>query len=58
MLRQGMRVARQTKTVGQAAAEGKVTEIHGDHVTVRWDDGHESVVSRVGVHPVKDQEES
>jgi len=54
MIRQGMRVARQTKKVGQAAPEGKVVEIHGDHVTVKWDDGHESVVSRVGIVPVKE----
>lgn len=54
MIRQGMRVARQTKKVGQAAPEGKVVEIHGDHVTVRWDDGHESVVSRVGIVPAKE----
>ena len=54
MLRQGLRVARQTKKVGQAAPEGKITEIHGDHVTVKWDDGHTSVVSRIGVVPVKD----
>jgi hypothetical protein len=54
MIRQGMRVARQTKKVGQAAPEGKVVEIHGDHVTVKWDDGHESVVSRIGIVPVKE----
>ena len=56
MLRKGTRVARQTKKVGQASPEGKVVEVHGDHVTVKWDDGHESVVSRVGIHPVKTEE--
>lgn len=56
MLRKGMRVARQTTKVGQASPEGKVVEVHGDHVTVKWDDGHESVVSRVGIHPVKTEE--
>ena len=57
MLRKGMRVARQTKKVGQASPEGKIVEVHGDHVTVKWDDGHESVVSRVGIHPVKQHQE-
>ncbi len=53
MLRQGMKVKRLTKKVGQAAPTGTITELRDGSVEVRWDDGHSSVVSRqalVSVH--------
>lgn len=46
MLREGTRVAQLTKKVGQVARTGKVANVRGDTVVVKWDDGRESVVSR------------
>jgi hypothetical protein len=53
MLRAGSRVTKLTKKVGQAAPEGKIVAIRGDSVEVRWDDGHTSIISRIGLTPVK-----
>jgi hypothetical protein len=53
MLRAGNRVTKLTKKVGQAAPEGKIVDIHGDSVEVRWDDGHVSIISRDGLVVVK-----
>jgi hypothetical protein len=50
MIRKGTRIIRPTKKVGQFAETGKVTASHDEHsVEVKWDDGHESIVSRDGI---------
>jgi hypothetical protein len=50
MIRKGTRIIRLTKKVGQFAETGKVTAIHDERsVEVKWDDGHESIVSRDGI---------
>ena len=50
MIRKGTRIIRLTKKVGQFAETGKVTAIHDERsVEVKWDDGHESIVSRAGI---------
>ena len=54
MLRNGMKVTRLTKKVGQSAPTGKVVSIHGDSVEVTWDDGHTSIVSKEAVTPLTD----
>ncbi len=52
MLRQGMKVKRLTKKVGQTSPMGTITELRNGSVEVRWDDGHLSIVSRQAVVPV------
>lgn len=44
-IRKGMRVKTLTSTVGRQPRHGVVKEVHGDTVEVRWDDGHQSVLS-------------
>jgi hypothetical protein len=44
MVKQGQKVEEVTKKVGQVPRTGTVKEIKGSMVTVKWDDGHESVV--------------
>jgi hypothetical protein len=46
MLRQGMKVKRLTKKVGQTSPTGTIIELRGECVEVEWEDGHRSVVSR------------
>jgi len=53
VLKTGMKVKRLTKKVGQTAPLGTVTELHGDSVEVKWEDGHTSIVSRISVVPAK-----
>lgn len=53
MLKNGMKVQRLTKKVGQASPAGTITAIHGDSVEVKWEDGHTSIVSRISVQPAK-----
>jgi len=45
-LRQGSKVTQITKKVGQVPRMGKVVEIHGEHVEVKWDDGKTTITSR------------
>ena len=51
MLRQGMKVKRLTKKVGQTSPIGTIIEIRDECVEVQWDDGHRSVVSRHALVP-------
>lgn len=44
MLKQGMRVTRLTKKVGQPHQAGTVKTIHDRSVEVAWDDGRSSIV--------------
>ncbi len=53
MLRQGMKVKRLTKKVGQTSPIGTITELRDGSVEVRWDDGHHSVVSRQALVPAQ-----
>lgn len=45
MVRKGMRIQELTKRVGQVGRHGKVNDVRGDTVEVRWDDGHVSMLS-------------
>jgi hypothetical protein len=49
----GDQVTKLTKKVGQSMPTGRVVAFKGDSVEVKWDDGHTSLISRVGVIPVK-----
>lgn len=49
----GDKVTKLTKKVGQAAPKGRVVAVKGDSVEVKWEDGHMSLISKVGVVPVK-----
>jgi len=51
VLRKGQNVIELTKKVGQPSRTGKVQEVHGDSVEVRWDDGHLSIVSPGSLAP-------
>ena len=53
MLRAGTRVTKLTKKVGQTAPAGSVIAVKGDSVEVRWDDGHISIMSKIGLVPAK-----
>jgi hypothetical protein len=53
MLHPGERVAKRTKKVGQVAPVGRVMSVHGDAIEVKWDDGHTSVLSPIGLAKVK-----
>ena len=52
-MRRGDTVTKLTKKVGQAAPTGRVLAVKGESIEVKWDDGHTSLISRVGVVPVK-----
>lgn len=52
-MHRGDKVAKLTKKVGQTAPTGRVIAIKGDSLEVKWDDGHWSLISRIGVVPVK-----
>jgi hypothetical protein len=49
----GDKVTKLTKKVGQTAPTGRVVAIKGDSVEVKWEDGHTSLISRVGVVPAR-----
>jgi hypothetical protein len=53
MFRPGTKVHKLTKRVGQASPTGKVVSVHGEHVEVKWDDGHTSVITKDGLAEVK-----
>lgn len=53
MLRPGTKVSKLTKRVGQASPQGKIIAVKGDSYEVEWEDGHVSLISRIGVTPVK-----
>jgi hypothetical protein len=48
-VRRGDKVTKLTKRVGQTAPVGQVVAIKGDSVEVKWEDGHTSLISRVGL---------
>jgi len=52
-LRKGMQVQELTKRVGQIPRRGKVIDIHGQSVEVRWEDGHTSSVTGSYLFPIK-----
>lgn len=52
-LRKGTRVTQITKKVGQPGKLGKVVDIRGHDVEVRWDDGHTAVVEKHSLQPAK-----
>ena len=41
-LRKGMRIRQATMKVGQIPQRGKILDVRGSTVDVRWDDGHVS----------------
>ena len=49
----GEKVTKLTKKVGQAAPTGRIIAIKGDSVEVKWEDGHTSLISKVGVVPAR-----
>ncbi len=51
-VRQGTTVSELTKKAGKMARVGKVIEVRGHDLEVRWEDGHISVISRNAVHEV------
>lgn len=53
MLRKGQKVMLPTKKVGQAPRVGRVVEVRGEMVEVRWDDGRVSSVIGGFLQPVK-----
>ena len=53
MFKTGMLVEEYTRKVGQIPRRGTVKAVHPESVEVTWEDGHTSIVSRQGVHPVK-----
>ena len=52
-LRKGMQVQELTKRTGQVPRRGKVIDVHGQSIEVRWDDGHVSSVTGSYLFPVK-----
>jgi len=44
MVNVGERVELESEKVGVEPRRGVVTEVAGDHVRVRWDDGHETLI--------------
>jgi hypothetical protein len=54
-VRTGEKVTKLTKKVGQAAPVGRVVALRGESVEVRWEDGHTSLISRIGLVPVKNK---
>lgn len=48
-MRRGDRVTKLTKRVGQTSPVGRVVAIKGASVEVKWEDGHTSLSSRVGL---------
>ncbi|MDP2623928.1 MAG: DUF1918 domain-containing protein [Actinomycetota bacterium] len=53
-LRKGMHVRELSKRVGQPPRTGRVLEVHGRTVSVRWDDGHHSSISGGYLIPLRD----
>jgi hypothetical protein len=49
----GDKVTKLTKKVGQAMTTGRVIAFKGESVEVKWEDGHTSLISRVGIVPFK-----
>lgn len=58
MVRKGERVVQPTKKVGQVPRTGTVLEVRDQLVDVRWDNGHESTVTREFLLPEKDDKRS
>ncbi len=52
-LRKGMRVREMTMRVGQVPRRGKVLDVHGRTVEVRWDNGHTSSLTGGFLFPEK-----
>ena len=51
-LKPGTRVELLTKKVGQVPRKGKVLEVKGHSIEVRWDDDHVSLVERNSIHAI------
>lgn len=51
-LKPGMKVEQLTKKVGQRPRTGKVIEVKGRSVQVKWDDDHVSLVEKTSLHPL------
>lgn len=51
MVKKGEVVVEITKKVGQHARQGKVIDVRGEAVEIKWDDGHTSITSRTAVAP-------
>jgi hypothetical protein len=49
-----MHVQELSKRVGQPPRTGRVLEVHGRTVSVRWDDGHHSSISGGYLIPLRD----
>lgn len=54
-MRTGEKVTKLTKKVGQAAPTGRIVSVRGESVEVKWEDGHTSLISKIGVVPVRKQ---
>lgn len=52
-MHKGDKVTKLTKKVGQAMTTGRVIAFKGESVEVKWEDGHTSLISRVGIVPFK-----
>ncbi len=50
-LRKGSRVTQITKKVGRPGKLGRVVDVRGHDVEVRWDDGHTAIVEKHSLKP-------